>query len=88
MPPARLRTLPKPAPRRISSAFIERRPVVALGDDLGVAVELAQAIGELAQRNEPRAVDVGDLPLVRLAHVHQHQLVALGLRAPAGTPRR
>jgi hypothetical protein len=27
IPPARLRTFPKPAPRRISSAFIDREPL-------------------------------------------------------------
>ena len=51
--------------------------VVAVGDDLGVAVELAEAVRQLTQRDQPGALDVGDLPLVRLAHVDQDQLVAL-----------
>src|SRR5215218_909325 len=45
-----------------------------------VPVELDQALRQLGEGNEPRA-DVGDLVLVRLAHVENRDLVAV-LQAP------
>src|SRR5207249_11700956 len=56
--------------------------VMAVVDDLGMTVELAETVGKLAQGNQACAVDVGNLPLVRLADVDQDQLVALGLALP------
>ena len=47
---------------------------MAVGDDLGVAVELAQPLGQLAQGNQPGPFDVRDVPLVRLANVDQDQV--------------
>src|SRR5437763_16547233 len=41
----------------------------AVEDDLRIAGELVESVGQLAQRDVPRAVDVAGLPLERLAHV-------------------
>ena len=48
-----------------------------------VGIELADALGKLAERNELRAGDVADPVLVRLAHVNQHEVfsaIDLGLQ--------
>ena len=50
-------------------------PVVAIGHDLGARWQLTNALGELAQRNQHRSLEVRDAMLPRLAHVEQ--LVAL-----------
>src|SRR5438874_4100672 len=50
------------------------RAVMAVCDDLAVAVELAQTRRELGERNQHRTVDVRDLVLVRLAHVDHEQI--------------
>ena len=55
---------------------------MAVGDDLGVAVQLAKPVRQLAKRDEPGALDAGDLPFVRLPHVDQDEAVALALAAP------
>src|SRR6266487_79828 len=47
--------------------------VVAVRDDLGVTVELAEALGQLAQRDQLRAGDARDLRFVRLPHVEQDE---------------
>src|SRR5690349_22526562 len=53
---------------------------MAVGDDLAVPVQLAEAVRKLAERNEPGAVDVRDRMLVPLAHVdHQELRVTLPL---------
>src|SRR5205814_4567368 len=49
--------------------------VVAVGDDLTVSVQLAQAVGQLAQRDQPSTVDMADLPLVRLPDVDEDEIV-------------
>ena len=48
--------------------------MVTLGDDLGMAVELVEPVGELAQRDQASTIDVRDLPLVRLADVQLARL--------------
>jgi hypothetical protein len=51
--------------------------VVAVGDDLGVAVQFPNALGQLAKRDQLSSLDVGDLPLMGLAHVNEHQAASL-----------
>ena len=52
--------------------------MMAMGHDLAMAVELPQPIGQLSQRDEHGAVDVGDLVLVGLTDV-DHQQVGVAL---------
>ena len=49
---------------------------LALEHDLVGAIEFAHARGELAERDELRAGDAADVPLIRLAHVEEHEVVA------------
>jgi hypothetical protein len=86
MPPFRFFTLRKPGAdqqlqgaRRAGARFAEQH-------DLLGAVQLGQAPRQLPQRDQRGVFQVRDLQLVRLAHIHQAQVVALlsGARQLAG----
>src|SRR5829696_2880007 len=57
----------KPGPLQHRERLHRADPVMAVGHDLRVTIELAQAFRELAQRYQPGTFNMGDLPLVRLA---------------------
>src|SRR5439155_19179281 len=65
--------------------FERARAMVAVGHHLTVAVQLAQAVGQLPQRNQHGPVDVGDFVLVRLAHVDDEKV---GVPIPFGLELR
>jgi hypothetical protein len=56
---------------RIGAAGDDR----ALHDELVVRVELDSTFGDIAQRNQQRAIDLADLIFVRLANIDDRQFV-------------
>jgi hypothetical protein len=66
----------KPAFFSKSTALAPRMPLFAVGHDLNVAIQLVDALRELAQRNQLCVRDATDLVFVRLAHVDQHERIA------------
>src|SRR3990172_4442911 len=53
-----------------------RAPAGTAVHDVGPGrIELVEPLGKGAERDEPRALDVGDRPLVGLAHVHERQVL-------------
>jgi hypothetical protein len=51
--------------------------VVAVDDELAVFRDLRKAVRDLVHRDVDRWLDVGDLALVRLAHIEQNVLVRM-----------
>src|SRR5918995_6143814 len=51
--------------------------MVAVSHDLRVTIELTQALGQLTEGNQPRSLNVRNVPLVRLTDIDQHQVRAL-----------
>src|SRR5579863_5289439 len=49
---------------------------LAMRDDLDARIELVQPLRQIAQRDQLRARDAGDLVLVRLTHIDELELVA------------
>src|ERR1035438_3939688 len=64
--------------RRLQDAAGSRapHPALAVNHDVGVGIEFAQPLADLAERNQPGRRDVADLVFVGLAHVDQHKGVA------------
>src|SRR5690349_2050024 len=58
-------------PTRLSAAHA----ALAVNHDLRVRIELADVLGELAERNQFRARDVADAVFVRFANVDQRKVV-------------
>ena len=54
--------------------------LVAMDDDLAAGVELADALGQVIQRDKVSA-EVADLVFVRLAHLEYEQVIA-GVEPP------
>ena len=48
-----------------------------MDEDLLVRIQLAKAVGHVVLRDE-LAADLGDLELVRLAHIEQEEVVVVG----------
>src|SRR5436190_1954644 len=59
-----------------STGLSAAHAALAVNDDIGVRVELGEALPDLAERDQARGGDVADLVLVRLANVDQYEVVA------------
>src|SRR4051794_16644556 len=57
-------------------------PEVAERHYLRMTIQLPQPLRQLPQRDQPGTLDVGDVPLVRLADIDQHQTGTLLLHLP------
>ena len=76
MPPARFQTFRNPDACNCCTAFALRPPHLAVHDDVARAVECRERLDDGAERDEASAGNTRDVPLVRLAHVDQIEVVA------------
>ena len=73
-PPRQAANIVKPRPYQNLPSSERTLTVMAMRYDFGVTWQLGQPVGELAQRNQPRPVDVCDLGFAWLANVEQQEI--------------